>query len=53
LQLQPLADGRVLLLRAARCCHQPRRATAGHASFQFPVPRPGSLCPVHLRQAPL
>jgi len=51
LQLQPLADGRVLLLRAARCCHQPRRATAGHASFQLPVPV--SLCPVHFVRLPL
>ena len=26
---QPLADGRVLLLRAARCCHQPHTRFKG------------------------
>jgi len=38
----PLADGRVLLLRAARCCHQPQRvehaAAARGRGSQFPVP---------------
>ena len=33
----PLADGRVLLLRVARCCHQPLGAPARSASAQFPV----------------